>query len=359
MKRFVMLFSSVFVMLSAGCQHNASRPIANDTIRLQTDKLFEKLVSIRRDLHEHPELAGNETRTSATIAKHFRELGLEVKVGQYGHSVVGILRGEHPGKTIAWRADLDALPGDFADPALFKSRTRGVHHACGHDIHMAIGLGIAEVLAKHRESLHGTVVFIFQPEEETFKGAKALVDSGVFSSIMPDEIYGLHVTALPVGQIVVRSNEMFSYQRRVSIRMKNELSKAQIEQLTKSIQNELFRTLPGAKPWEIQNSADPVIGLTSQTSAFQDYLIMDPTFDTRTENGELILNTYLYETNAANLGSIIARIERTIEAGGHKNQLLSVSYVQENPTILNDPKLTRLAIDTLQQTPGDDVKQAY
>jgi metal-dependent amidase/aminoacylase/carboxypeptidase family protein len=363
MKPLAMLFSSVLVMLLAACQHNAIVQNANkfstaDAIGLQTDSLFEKLVAIRRDLHEHPELAGNETRTAATIAVHLRELGLEVNTGQYGHSVIGILRGGRPGKTIAWRAELDALPGNFTDPALFTSQTPGVHHACGHDIHIAIALGIAEILAKHRESLHGTAVFIFQPEEETFKGAKALVDGGVFSSITPDEIYGLHVTALPVGQIVVRANEMFAYQRRISIRLKNELSKKEIEQLTQGVQSALFRTRPGAKPWEIQNSADPVIGLASQTSAFQDYLIMDPTFNTRTESAELVLDTYLYETTAANLVNIIPRIERAIEASGHKSQLLSVSYVQENPTVLNDPKLTRFAIGTMQQS-GAEVRPAY
>jgi amidohydrolase len=165
-----------------------------DSIRLQTDSLFTKLVGIRRDLHENPERAGNETRTSAMVAAHLRKLGLEVKTGQYGHSVVGILRGGHSGKTIAWRADLDALPGDFRDPVPFRSRKPGVHHACGHDVHITIALGIAEVLAKHRKSLQGTVVFVFQPEEETFKGAKALMERGVFSSIKPDEIYGLHIT---------------------------------------------------------------------------------------------------------------------------------------------------------------------
>lgn len=355
MKRLVILLSCAFVVLQAGCQHNAKPRPAGDAIRLQTDSLFGKLVGIRRDLHEHPELAGDEVRTSATIAAHLRELGLEVQTGQYGHSVVGILRGGHPGRRIAWRAELDALPGDFVDPELFKSQTPGVYHACGHDIHMAIALGVAEVLAKHRESLHGTVVFIFQPEEETFKGAKALIDHGVLSSITPDEIYGVHVTALPVGQIVVRANEMFAYQRRVRIRLKNELSDADIQQLTKRVQNELSRTRPGARPWEIQNIADPAIGVTSASTAFQDYLFMDGAFDTRTENGELFLEAYLYETTASNLGSLVSRIEGAIEASGHKRQLLSVSYVQENPTIQNDETLTRLAMRTLEQDRGADV----
>jgi metal-dependent amidase/aminoacylase/carboxypeptidase family protein len=358
-RRLALVFSSFCLMFQAGCQHHAIRPIDSDAISLQTDRLFEKLVEIRRDIHQHPELAGGEKRTSASIAKHLRALGLEVQTGQYGHSVVATVRGAQPGKTVAWRAELDALPGEFSDPASFKSQTPGVHHACGHDIHIAIALGIAEIIAKHRAALHGTVVFIFQPEEESFKGAKALVERGVFSTVTPDEIYGLHVTALPVGQIIVRANELFAYQRRVSIRMKNQLSSADVQALTKQVQAALFRTRPGAKPWELQNAADPVIGLTSPTTAFQDYLIMDASFDTRIENDELVLDTSLYETDAAKLDGIIARIEQVIIASGHQQHLLAVSYVQENPTVQNDPALTSAAINTLQQTGGADVRQAY
>lgn len=352
MKRLLIILSSVFGLIIAGCQYNPSQRTAPDATHLQTDGLFEKLVAVRRDIHQHPELAGNESRTSATIGAHLREIGLEVQTGQYGHSVIGILRGAHPGKTVAWRAELDALPGEYRDPALFKSQNPGVHHACGHDVHIAIALGIAEVLAKQRKFLHGTVVFVFQSDEETFKGAKGLIDRGVFSSLTPDEIYGVHVTALPVGQIVVKADEMFAYQRRVSIRLKNELSKADIVQLTKNVNSELSRSRPGAKPWEIQNIADPVIGLTSQNTAFQDYLIMDATFDTRIKNEELVLEFYLYETNESKLEGIISRIERVIDTSGHKSQLVSVSYVQENPTVLNDASLTRSALRTLQRNNG-------
>ena len=354
MKRFLILVPIVFGLLLGGCQSNPGQRTAPDAIRLQTDGLFEKLVAVRRDIHQHPEVAGNESRTAATIAAHLREMGLEVQTGQYGHSVIGILRGGHPGKTVAWRADLDALPGEFRDPAPFRSQNPGVHHACGHDIHIAIALGIAEILARQREFLHGTVVFVFQPEEETFKGAKALIDRGAFSSIAPDEIYGVHVTALPVGQILVRANEMFAYQRRVRIRLKNELSKAEIMQLTKNMNRELSRSRTGAKPWEIQNIDDPVIGLTSPGTSFQDYLIMDATLDTRTEKEALVLEFYLYETTASKLGGIISRVERVVEASGHKSQLVSVSYVQENPTVLNNASLTRFAIRTLQGSRGVD-----
>ncbi len=327
---------------------------SSDTIRLQTDSLFPKLIGIRRDLHEHPELAGSETRTSATVAAHLRKMGLEVQTGQYGHSVVGVLRGSHPGKTVAWRADLDALPGDFRDPVSFKSRKPGVHHACGHDVHITIALGIAEVLAKHRKSLHGTVIFLFQPEEETFKGAKALIERGVFAASKPDEIYGLHITAGEVGQIFVRPRELFAYQRRVRITLKEELSAAQIEQLTKRIQGDLSRTRPGAKPWELPRILDPEVGLTNPNTSFQDYLIMDPAFDVRRENGELLLEAYLYETDASNLPHIAPRIEHVIEASGHKGKLRSVSYVQANPTVVNDEKLTQQAVRALQQAIGVD-----
>jgi metal-dependent amidase/aminoacylase/carboxypeptidase family protein len=367
MMRVIVTVSSVFILFLGGCQHQqyqasqASQSIiSSETIRLQTDSIYEKLVTIRRDIHTHAELAGNEVRTSTAIAARLREIGLEVQTGLYGHSVVGILRGAHPGKTIAWRAELDALPGFYPDPEEFRSKNHNVHHACGHDIHIAIALGIAEVLAKHRSLMRGTAVFIFQPEEETFKGAQALVERGVFSSIKPDEIYSLHITAFPVGQILVRSNEVFAYQRRVRIALNSDLTAAEIAGLTKGVQGALTRTRSGAKPWEIQRLGDPEVGVANTNTAFQDYLIMDPTFDARRENNELQLETYLYETNASNLPGIVARIERAIEVAGHKGKLRSVSYVQENPTVMNNEKLTQESIRTLQQAVGTDaIKPIY
>ncbi|WP_316822650.1 M20/M25/M40 family metallo-hydrolase [Pedobacter gandavensis] len=143
------------------------------------------------------------------------DLGIEVKTDIYGHSIVGILNGKKKGKKISWRAEMDALPNDFPDEVEFKSKIKGVQHGCGHDVHLAIGLGIAEILSKNKKNLQGTVYFIFQPEEETFVGAKNMINSGLFSEIRPDEIYGLHITNLPVGKIMVKPNEMFAYQKRI------------------------------------------------------------------------------------------------------------------------------------------------
>ncbi|MBK1897031.1 M20 metallopeptidase family protein [Chryseobacterium paridis] len=327
---------------------------AHQSIQSETDQIFKKLLGIRRDLHENPELAGQEVQTQKFIQQYLTDLGLEVKTDVYGHAVIGILKGDKTGKKIVWRSDMDALPNDYPDPVAFKSKIKGIQHGCGHDVHMAIGLGIAEVLAQNRKSLKGTVYFIFQPEEETFKGAKGIVDSELFSKIGPDEVYGLHVTALPVGQIMVKPNEVFAYQKKIRIELKNELSTEEVKGLTKKIYNSLSRATNNSKPWEIQQIVDPTIGLTSPNTIFKDYLIIDDKFNTYSKNDHLFLDAYLYETNASNLDGIIPKVKKIIEDGGYKNQLVSVFFTQGNPTVMNDEKLTNIAIKTIQKIYGKD-----
>jgi metal-dependent amidase/aminoacylase/carboxypeptidase family protein len=356
MKKIKFIISILAILFAcqqkANCQQTTNAPLTHASIQLETDKIFDKLVNIRRDFHQNPELAGGENRTQKVVKQYLLDLGLEVETNIYGHGIVGILKGGKEGKKIAWRADMDALPQDFPDDVDFKSTIKGVQHGCGHDIHLAIALGIAEVLAKNKKSLHGTVYFIFQPEEETFMGAKSMVDSGLFSKIKPDEIYGLHVTALPVGQIMVKSNEIFAYQRRIRIKLKNELTKEQAKELTKNIYSLLARAQTGSKPWEIQNMVDPNIGVTNPNTIYKDYLIMDENFAIYDKNGELFLEAYLYETNASNLTQIIPKIKQLIEASNYKNQLLSISFIQENPTVINDAQLTNSAIKTLDTIYG-------
>ncbi|WP_080903935.1 M20 family metallopeptidase [Parabacteroides sp. Marseille-P3160] len=286
------------------------------------------------------------------IKQYLSNLGLQVKTDIYGYGVVGILNGDKKGKKIAWRADMDALPNDFPDKVDFKSKVKGVQHGCGHDIHMAIALGIAEVLAKNKKSLHGTVYFIFQPEEETFVGAKKMIENGLLSKINPDEIYGLHVTALPVGQILVKKNEIFAYQKRIRIELKNDLSNEEIKELTNKIHSSLSRAQIGSKPWEIQYIGDPKIGLASPNTIFKDYLIIDEDFSSYSGNDTLFLEANLYETDAANLRKIIPQIKQVIEVGGYREQLLSVSFIMENPTVINDPELTDFAVKTLENIYG-------
>ncbi len=168
--------------------------------------LSPRVIETRRDIHAHPELGFEETRTSALVAKRLRQLGLEVRehVGKTG--VVGVLRGGRPGRTVALRADMDALPVTEQTGLPFASTLRatyngqevGVMHACGHDAHTAMLLGAAEVLAGLRGSLPGTVVFLFQPAEEgggpaETGGAEAMLADGAFRDPKPEAVFGLHV----------------------------------------------------------------------------------------------------------------------------------------------------------------------
>lgn len=342
------------IALSTNAPKKVKETLSHPSIQLETDHIFDKLVKIRRDFHENPELAGNEIRTQKVITQYLLDLGLEVEKDIYGHGVVGILKGGKPGKKIAWRADMDALPTDFPEDLPFKSKNKGIQHGCGHDIHMAIGLGIAEVLAKNKAALKGTVYFIFQPEEETFIGAKGMINDGLLAKINPEEIYGLHVSALPVGQIMVKSNEMFAYQKRVRIKLKNELSKEESKVLTKKIHSFLSRTSTSNKPWELQYMSDPKIGLINPNTIFKDYLFIDENFNSAIKNEQLVLDANVYETDSTKLKDILPKLRQIIESSGYKDQLLSVSFIQENPTVINNEQLTQTAIKTLQNIYGKE-----
>ncbi|OPC62143.1 M20 metallopeptidase family protein [Elizabethkingia occulta] len=342
----------LLLVCSVGAQQNAKATSVHQSIQSETDKIFNKLIEIRRDLHENPELAGQEIRTQNVLEKYLLNLGLEVQKDLYGHSLVGILRGGKKGKKIAWRADMDALSGDNTDKVSFKSKNKGAWHGCGHDVHMAIGLGIAEVLSKYKKELKGTVYFIFQPEEETFIGARKMIDNGLFSKISPDEIYGLHVTALPVGQIMTKPEEIFAYQRRVKIELKNTLPDKEIKELSKQISLSLSRSENNTKPWEIQHISDPKIGLKNPNTIFKNYRIIDGNFTSGSDDKGFSVKTYIYETNSDKLNEIIPQIKQVLETNGYKDQLISISYVQENPTIFNDKSLTNLASETLEKVYG-------
>ena len=168
-------------------------------------KRLDSMVALRRDFHRHPELSFQERRTAEIIAERLQKAGLEVRAGIAGTGVVGILRGDKPGKTIAWRADIDALPLTEILDAPFASWAPGVMHACGHDGHTAIAITLAELMSARRAEVPGTAVFIFQPAEELLGGAKPMIEAGVLDNPRVDEIYGLHLTTQnAAGSVSVR-----------------------------------------------------------------------------------------------------------------------------------------------------------
>ncbi|HEX9146806.1 MAG TPA: amidohydrolase, partial [Candidatus Binatia bacterium] len=171
----------------------------------------EDLITLRRDLHRYPELSFQEQRSAEVVAHHLRNAGLDVRGGVANTGVVAVLRGEKPGRTIAWRADMDALPLVEKSGAPFASVNPGVMHACGHDGHTAIAIMLAEILTARRSDLAGTAVFIFQPAEEVGGGAWAMLDAGVLENPPVDAVFGLHlVTKLPVGHIALRAGPVLA-----------------------------------------------------------------------------------------------------------------------------------------------------
>jgi amidohydrolase len=163
------------------------------------------MIALRRDFHRHPELSLEERRTAEIIAERLHAAKLEVRTGVGGTGVVGVLHGDRPGRTIAWRADIDALPLTEQLQAPFASSRPGVMHACGHDGHTAIAITMAEMLAARRAEVPGTAVFVFQPAEEVLGGAGPMLEAGVLDEPRVDEVYGLHLTTLyPAGRVQVR-----------------------------------------------------------------------------------------------------------------------------------------------------------
>lgn len=219
------------LMMSASAAGSA-QALPEDVQALVED-VMPQVVAWRRDIHAHPELGNREFRTAALVAEHLEQLGMEVQTNVAHTGVVGLLRGGRPGPVVALRADMDALPVTEQVDLPFASKVRteyngeevGVMHACGHDNHVAILMGVAEVLAAMGDDLPGTVKFIFQPAEEgppagEDGGADMMIREGVLENPRPDAIFGLHVWPTPVGTLGWRSGGMMASADEFSIIVK-------------------------------------------------------------------------------------------------------------------------------------------
>ena len=212
-------------LMSAGKVH--AQPAQRPEVAAAAKALEQKVIAWRRDFHQHPELSLHEARTAAKVAEHLRALGLKpVRMG--GHGVMAVITGDKPGPVIALRADMDALPVTektglpFASKVTttYNGQTVGVMHACGHDAHTSILMGVAEALVGMRKTLAGRVLLIFQPAEEGEGGAEAMLKEGLFRDLKPEAVFGLHVFAtVPAGQIAVRSGPLMAASDRFSIRV--------------------------------------------------------------------------------------------------------------------------------------------
>ncbi|HEY4644155.1 MAG TPA: amidohydrolase [Bacteroidota bacterium] len=191
-----------------------------DEIKREADSIHRKLIAIRRDLHEHPELAYEEKRTASVVAKTLKSLGLRVRTGIAKTGVVAALKGKSPGAVIALRADLDALPITEQNDVPYRSKTSGKMHACGHDVHTANVIGAAIILSRIKDAFDGSVLFVFEPSEERNPGgASLMLKEGALAGV--DAIFGLHVyTRSKAGTLGFRSGPMMAAADELEITVK-------------------------------------------------------------------------------------------------------------------------------------------
>lgn len=325
------------------------------TIESRLPAVMPKVVTWRRDIHEHPELSGQETRTAALVAAHLRQLGLEVQTGVGGTGVVGVLRGGRPGPVVALRADMDGLPVTELVDLPFRSKVRtqwqgaevGVMHACGHDNHVAILMGTAEVLAGMKATIPGTVKFIFQPAEEGLGGAAAMVKDGVLTNPAPNAIFGLHAWPMPVGSIGLRPGPQMSAAGNFTIIIKG-------------------KQTHGSQPWSgvdpIVVSSQVVLGLQTIASRQVNVAYLPSVITVGQIIGgnrsniipdSVVMVGTLRTFDDAMRADIAARITRTAEDIARSAGATAIVKIDRGGLVqANDTSLTDRMLPTLRRTAG-------
>jgi len=360
--------SVAVILLVAGLILPASRSFSQTeklraAIKTKAAAIDAKVISWRRDLHEHPELSNREFRTSALIAKHLESLGIEVKTGIAKTGVVGILKGGLPGPVVGLRADMDGLPVLESNDLPFASKAKGefngqevpVMHACGHDTHVAILMGVAEVLSSMKKDLKGTVKFVFQPAEEGAPageegGAKLMVQEGVLENPHVDVMFGLHISSgNEVGTISYRSGGAMAGASDVKITVKGKPSH-------------------GAQPWM---SVDPILVAAQIVTSLQTIVSRNVNI---TENAAVVTIGSIHGGNRSNIISekvemmgtvrtlssadeklVFQRIndiaKHTAEAAGAIAEV-ELPYTIHYPVTYNNPELVSRMNGSLVKTAG-------
>ena len=356
MRRVV--WSTLLALLAS----DAFAQIAVTTLDEAAQKLQPKIIEWRRDLHAHPELSNREVRTSQRVAKHLRALGLEVKTGVGLTGVAGLLKGAQTGPTIALRADMDALPVTEQVDLPFKStvtsqfrgETVGVMHACGHDAHTAMLMGVAEILAARRDQLRGQVLFIFQPAEEGAPegetgGAQRMLAEGLFDIAKPEAVFGLHVIAsLLTGVIGYRSGPMMAGSDSFTIKVQGQQTH-------------------GSRPWggvdPIVAASQIVVNLQSIVSRQIDITALPAVISVGAIKGGIRFN--IIPDSVEMIGTIrtfddtmraeiIRNMKRTAESTAQASGASATLQVRDNhiPPVINDPQLTERSLPSLERVAG-------
>jgi amidohydrolase len=335
-----------------------------DPIDVAAQAVEARVLAWRRDFHQHPELGNREFRTAGIVAAHLQQLGLDEVRTEVAHTgVVGLLKGALPGPTVALRADMDALPVTEEVDVPFASKMRttwngeevGVMHACGHDCHTAILMGVAEVLAGLRSKLRGTVKFIFQPAEEMPPegeegGARMMIAQGALENPVPKAIFGLHVTSrLNVGMVGYRSGPTMASSDRFRINIHG-------------------KQTHGAAPWlgvdPIVTAAQVILGLQTVVSRGVD-IAREPAVVTvgQIKGGvreniipaEVEMRGTIRSFDEDMRDEIHERVTTLAEAISRGSRAGCTVCINKNyPVTINDPALTEAMLPTLQRVAGPD-----
>ncbi|MDC8830601.1 M20 metallopeptidase family protein [Alteromonas gilva] len=328
----------------------------HSSIAQHATEINDELISLRRDLHQHPELSGNELRTEKMIAEYLRALGLDVITGIGGHSVVAKLDTGKAGKHIGWRADIDAIAVKSHNDLPFSSVNKGVGHHCGHDVHTAIALGMANVLASLKESLSGTYVFVFQPAEEDFSGAKSMITAGVFDTISLDEFYAAHISPMPSGVVASKPGYLYADYKQVNLTFdalaNNEALIATAKQTILDLQ-----TVAADSPiWDTKNLMDPQIGLGHPQTVFQNYRTVDNYFKVEHNGSTVTVSGFVSSSNPGLMEAVIPALSSAIAQTDFASNLQAITFNSEQvgfsterPNINNHPQLTRRSLNTLSE----------
>jgi amidohydrolase len=358
MRRFLIALC-LLLSLPAAAQDNA------ESAAKLSESVSAKVLAWRRDIHQHPELGNREFRTSKLVAEHLRSLGLDVKTGIAHTGVVAILHGGKPGPRIAIRADMDALPVTehndlpFAskETAVFRGETVGVMHACGHDSHTAMLLGIADALTSIKADLPGEVMFIFQPAEEGTPdnetgGASEMLAEGVFKDFKPEAVFGMHVwSALNAGQLGYRSGPMMAASDRFHI-------------VVKGLQTH------GARPWggidPIVTAADLIVTSQNIVSRRLDISKLPAVLSFGAIKGGIRYNIIPDEVDL--IGTIrtfdpgmrqqifddLKSVSEHVAAANGASVIAEIPDTEGNPVTVNNPELTARGVPSLQKAAGAD-----
>ncbi|PCJ82510.1 MAG: metal-dependent hydrolase [Bacteroidetes bacterium] len=352
-KLILTLLLLIFSIVTFGQNLKTNHSI-HEAVQLRTNEIFDSLVEIRRDFHINPEVSGQEKRTSEKIAKYLLSLGLEVKVGIGGYGVVGILNSGKKGRRIAWRADIDAMPSDIPDVVDFQSKNEGVRHICGHDVNTTIALGIANVMASQKEHFTGIAYFIFQPSEENYTGAKAMIDDGLFDIINPEEIYGAHIAPMPTTMISTKPEWMFADYKIIKVSFKNSDENEAIIAFTKELISGLQNIEPDSKFWDPNSLLDTNIGLGSPNTIFTNYVTVHQHFNIEKTANEISISNYIGSSIMKKLNTFIPLLKQKFNESIYAKQLVDIAYTLERANLYNDISLTTKSLQSIAAIYGKE-----